>query len=415
MQQSRLIAASPIHYGWWILGVGTLGMLMTTPGQTVGVSVFLDPILGDLGLSRSLASLLYMLGTLGGSLALPLVGRFIDRRGPRVAVGLIAAAFALACVGMGLVQGAGTLALGFIAIRGLGQGALALVSIHTINLWFVRRRGLALSLSGVGFALAIAIFPLLIEGLIHHLGWRRGYMVLGGAIAATIFPLGVLIFRDPPERYGLQPDAGLPVASRDRPPAETNYTLAEARRTLTFWLFTSGNFCVAALGTGLLFHHYSIMATSGVAREVAALVFVPFGLVTAGSNLLSGFLLDRLSPRYLLATMLGLLIGALLLAVHIRQPEWMLVYGVLLGLMQGLNGVLQGGVYAHYFGRSHLGAISGLATTLMVAGTAFGPLGFALGFEQFGHYGPTLAGLALFPFLVAAAALYLEAQPSQTL
>ena len=82
----------------------------------------------------------------------------------------IAALFALACVGMGLVQGVITLGLGFIAIRGLGQGALGLISVNAINLWFVQRRGLALSLSGIGFALGIGTFPLLIEGLITQYG-----------------------------------------------------------------------------------------------------------------------------------------------------------------------------------------------------------------------------------------------------
>lgn len=104
-----------VYYGWIILAAGTLGLLMTTPGQTVGVSVFLDSIIEDLGLSRSLVSLLYLLGTFSGSLILPFVGRFIDQRGPRVVVGIIATLFAIACLGMGQVQGAITLGLGIRA------------------------------------------------------------------------------------------------------------------------------------------------------------------------------------------------------------------------------------------------------------------------------------------------------------
>ncbi len=90
VKHSRLIAASPIYYGWVVLIAGTLGMLMTTPGQTVGVSVFLYKIITELGLSRSTVSLLYMLGTLTGSFSLPFIGRFIDRKGPRTAVIAIA-------------------------------------------------------------------------------------------------------------------------------------------------------------------------------------------------------------------------------------------------------------------------------------------------------------------------------------
>ncbi len=55
--------------------VGTLGMIMTSPGQTYAVSIFIKDFIADLGLNRSLASTLYTIGTLIGSFALPLVGR----------------------------------------------------------------------------------------------------------------------------------------------------------------------------------------------------------------------------------------------------------------------------------------------------------------------------------------------------
>ncbi|MCC5899391.1 MAG: MFS transporter [Phormidium sp. GEM2.Bin31] len=413
LKHSRLIAASPIYYGWVVLLAGSLGMLMTIPGQTVGVSVFLDKIILDLDISRSLVSFLYLLGTVSGSFFLPGFGRFIDRSGPRKAVILIASLFALACVYMGLVANIVMLALGFIAIRSLGQGALALVSLNVINLWFVRRRGFALSISGIGLALGIGVFPLIIESLINQLGWRLAYASLGGVVALTILPLGALFYREQPERYGLQPDghhqAGEAVAL-----SEVNYTLPAARRTLTFWIFTAGSICVAMLITGLLFHHYSIMANSGIERSVAAMVFVPFGVITALANLITGVLLDRISPRFLMATMLLLMGSALFLAVRITTGEGMLLYGGLLGLIEGMNGVLKSGIYAYYFGRSHLGSITGFATTLAVIGTATGPVSFALGFEHFGSYGPVLALTALPPVLVALALLLTPSQLLET-
>ncbi|MBW4556008.1 MAG: MFS transporter [Trichormus sp. ATA11-4-KO1] len=407
VKHSRLIAASPIYYGWVVLMAGTIGMLMTTPGQTVGVSVFLDKIINELNISRSAVALLYMVGTLGGSFSLPFIGRLIDRKGPRYGVIAIAFFFALACVGMGFVQGLFTLGLGFIAIRGLGQGALGLVSINVINLWFVRRRGLAISLSGIGFALGVAIFPLLIEFLIAQFGWRLAYMILGGVVAVTILPIGAAIYREQPERYGLQPD-GKVISTQNQLPEEVNYTLAAARRTFTFWLFAAGSFCVAALGTGLIFHHYSIMATAGLERAIAAVVFIPFGFVTASANFVTGILMDRVSPRLLLSAMLMLLSAALFMSVRVTGAESMLAYGCLLGLMQGMSSVIQAGVYAYYFGRSHLGAISGLATTISVAGTAFGPVLFATGFERFGSYAPILGFSMTLPLAIAFTSLWVE-------
>ena len=117
-----------MYYGWVVLVVGTLGLMMTTPGQTVGVSVFLDPIIDELGATRAGVSLLYTLGTLAGALALPFVGRAIDRRGPRRAVAWIATGLAGACVYMATVTSLTALAIGFVLLRGLGQGALGLVA-----------------------------------------------------------------------------------------------------------------------------------------------------------------------------------------------------------------------------------------------------------------------------------------------
>ena len=405
VQRSWVVEHAPFYYGWIILLAGTFGLMMTTPGQTVGVSVFLDKIIADLGLPRATVSLLYTVGTLIGSFALPFVGRFIDRRGPRLAVILITSLFALACVWMGFVSGLVTLLIGFILIRGLGQGALGLVSLYVINIWFVRRRGLAIGLSGLGIALATSFFPLFIELLLAQFGWRTAYMMLGGLVALTILPVGAWLFRAHPERFGLHPDG------RARPkdaPAEVSYTLAQARGTLTFWLFVLGSVCVSALGTGLIFHHYDIMALSGVDRVVAATMFVPFGFVLAGSNFVTGVLVDRFPPRFLLSAALLLLCGALWLAPQVGGPQLMLVYGGLFGLLQGMQGALQGSVYAYYFGREHIGSIKGFISTLTVAGTAFGPFLFALGLEAFGGYAPILLLCATLPLAVALAALFVK-------
>jgi MFS family permease len=207
-RHSRLVVRAPVFYGWFVVAAGTLGVMMTLPGQTTGVSIFIDHLIADLQVTRSAISTLYLLGTIGGSLILSLVGRFVDRRGPRLAVTVIAAAFALACVWMGAVRGVAMLLVGFTLVRALGQGAQSLVSTHVVAIWFVRRRGIAIGLEGVGRALATATFPTLIEGLIEATGWRTAYMLLGASVALTILPVGSPVFRDRPERYGVAPDGG---------------------------------------------------------------------------------------------------------------------------------------------------------------------------------------------------------------
>ena len=394
---SRLIDRSPVHYGWVVLAAATVGLAMTIPGQTVGVSVVLDSIIDDLGLSRSQVSAAYTVGTLVGSLSLVFIGRNIDRHGPRRSVVAIVVAFALACAYMGLVGGLVTLAIGFTLIRAFGQGALSLVSIHALNMWFVRRRGFAVGMAGLGFAGATAVFPLGITFLVDRVDWRWTYVLLGLLVAAVMLPVGGGLFRQRPELYGLRPDSHRNPDPSEHDRAELNYGLADARKTLTFWLYVTGGFLTAALGTGLVFHHFSIMSENGLARSDAAVLFVAYGFVSAAASLITGFLVDHVPPRFLLGVGLAAMTLAMLGAPHVATVAAVVAYGAVLGTMQGMSQALQSTVYAHYFGRLHLGAIKGLATTVTVAGTAAGPLLLAVGFEAAGSYTPVLAISAILP------------------
>lgn len=404
---SRVIRAVPFYYGWIVLGAAMFGMFMTMPGQTAGISVFLDKIIEDLGISRTEVSFLYAVATLGGAATLTFVGRAVDRFGARVGVVVVGTAFGLACLGMALVTGPWSLLVGFLLIRGLGQGALQIVNLHAVNQWFVRRRGLAVGTAGLGIAVGTAGFPPIIEWLLTVGDWRFSYIVLGGAVLVLLVPVGALLFRDRPETFGIRPDGDTYVPSDRAPRSEPSIDMPTAARTVTFWLYTVGGFAISALGTGLVFHHYAILAGNGVERTVAATMFVAFGAIMAAANLASGYLMDRLPPRYLLAADQVMLASALVGASLVSGPMAVLVYGAVLGTSQGAHAALQAGVYAHYFGRAHYGAIKGLAATVSIAGTAFGPWLFATGFARF-DVAPTLIASALLPAAVAFAAPWLR-------
>lgn len=404
MLQSRLIDRLPVHYSWVVLLAGTIGFAMTVPGQTVGVSVFLDFIIDDLGLGRSTVSAVYTAGTLVGSFSLPFIGQAIDRFGPRRAVILIGSAFAAACIFMGFVGSLIALFVGFALIRGLGQGALSLVSMHAINLWFVRRRGLAIGLAGLGMAVATSTMPLLINRMIGAFGWRTAYALLGVGVAVVVLPVGGGLFRFAPERYGREPDGKRFEGTARVSDTERNLTLAQARRTITFWLFAGGAFLTSMLGTGLVFHHFSIMEANGLSRQVAATIFVAFGITQAVSNLGTGWLLDRVPPRFLLAGAQAAMTAAMVLATRVTPGAMLIAYGIVLGTMQGMSGAITLTVYPHYFGRTHQGAIKGMVSTISVAGTAAGPLLLAVGFEISGSYRPVLLAAALAPAAIALVA-----------
>ena len=83
-KNSGVISRFPFFYGYIIVLSGTIGVLMSVPGQTVGISVFTDHLIDDLQISRDNLSLAYLLGTFGSSLILTYAGKFFDRFGARI-------------------------------------------------------------------------------------------------------------------------------------------------------------------------------------------------------------------------------------------------------------------------------------------------------------------------------------------
>lgn len=409
-QGSRLVSKSPVFYGWVILLAGTLGTILTSPGQTYALSIFTEHFIRDLGISRSLASILFMVGTLGGSLSLPWIGRQIDRYGTRPMVAIIALLFGLACIYMGLVQNAVMLGLGFISVRMLGQGALGLVSQNVINQWWVRRRGTVMGLSGVLVSLlGLGGFPTLIHWLISLYDWRFTYMLLGLILIGVMMPLGFLLFRAQPELYGLRPDGGWPGRKTVKSPAgdvdEENWTLEEASRTLAFWVLGLGLAVLAMSFTGLFFHMAGIFTDNGLSADVAASIFLPIALTSALANLGSGLLVDRIPPRFLLTATLTCMAVALWLAPALTRVEQAFLYGLLVGTAMGLMRTSETVLWAAYFGRRHLGSITGVAFTILVCGSSLGPIPVGFARDLLGNYTLVLKGLALLPLVLGLTSL----------
>ena len=187
---------------------------LTGPGQTIGVSVFVNRFIEDLELSRGVVSTAYLVGTLTASLGLPFMGRLIDHRGAKFATTLIGAAFGLALVAMAGVGGVVTLAIGFVFIRFLGQGSLSLASGIVVTHWFDKRRGLAIGVLATGVSAVMGLSPLLLNQGILAFGWRWTWVVAGIVIWLTVIPIARLGLINRPADVGQLPDGGEVAASK---------------------------------------------------------------------------------------------------------------------------------------------------------------------------------------------------------
>lgn len=404
--KKSIVTAFPFYYGWVIMAAGTLGMIMTSPGQTYTESIFIEYLINDLAISRSLISMLYSFGTLVGGFSLPLWGKQIDRHGTRKIVTIISILFGLSCIYMGFVQNALMIGLGFMLVRMLGQGSLGLVSQTAINQWWVRKRGMIMGISGLLMAiLGIGGFPSLVYWLISAFEWRLAYGILGVSLLVIMAPVGLIFFRNRPEDYQLQPDGTVNDDSDPSNPSidifieEENWTLKEALRTPTFWVFSFSFSLFALLITGISFHLVSIFHVQGLEASLAAGVYLPIAITAAGANFLIGYLSDRMPLRYLLATGLFFQAISMLMGLWIRDPVSVLFFGVIIGIANGIPRALGTVTWPSFFGRKHLGSIFGFTSALTVFGAAIGPLPFGYAYDRIGSYQPVLWGSAIISVL----------------
>jgi MFS family permease len=386
--------------GWRMVAFAALALGMTGPGQTAGVSVFVDPMMAALELSRSEVSTAYLVGTLGGAVAMPRVGRLIDDRGARVAMALVGGGFGVVLAGMAGVVGLVSLVIGFTGIRALGQGGLSLVATTSVAPWFSRRRGLAIGVTtAVGSAL-LSLVPILSAAVIGLIGWRSAWLVLAVLVLAIVLPIALRGLVDRPGDVGQQVD-GDPVPLAGDPITQVRHadlTRIEALRTPMFWAVAAAVAATGMIGTGLAFHQIDLLGEQGLTAVEAAANFLPQTVAALLATLLVGSMVDRFAPRWVLLVSMVLLAGAMV-AVPFVSPG--AGYGMAVGAAGSSVRALEAAAFPKVFGIAHLGAIRGVVTGISVASTAFGPLALSLGRDLTGSYVQVLLWLLVVPAAVA--------------
>jgi MFS family permease len=398
----------PIFYGWIILAAGTIGMLMSIPGQTMGVSVFTENLLDDLEINRNNLSLAYLIGTLGSGLMITRAGKLYDRYGARLMAFIAAAVLGLmllyltqvdALVGflydnLNLVNTALTtfilMSFGFWGIRFFGQGLLTMVSRNMVMKWFDKKRGLANGIMGVFVAFGFSLAPKILNQFIEDLEWKGAWLLLAVVIGFGFVIFVFLIYRDNPWDAGLVAD-GQRIANQKtkRPPSlpPRDYSLAEAKKTRAFWLFTLAQMISALYMSGLTFHVVSVFDSVGMDKEVAISIFVPASIIAIIIQFIASWISDYIRLKYLLLVFLMGMIctaGALIFLGDSNLYYSLLIIGN--GVIWGLYIVIAAVTWPRFFGLKNLGAISGFSMSWQVIGSALGPYLFSLSFGLDGTY-----------------------------
>jgi MFS family permease len=316
----------------------------------------------------------------------------------------VAILFGFANIAFGHVAGLTTLALAFGALRFLGQGSLALSANYLVSQWFSRKRGIALSLTALGFSVSMALHPPLAQWLIDQVGWRASWFWLGIMTWLLLVPMIAILIQNRPEDLGLVPDGESPTDKGSivrRDDMNVGLTLRAAIRTPTFWIIAIGLSSLSMLVTGMFFHQVSVFSLQGLSAQTATRAFSISALVMVASMPVFGYLLDRLPPRRMFASALLIMSASLLALARVTDIPTMILFSVVFGLA---NAGLQSHytfMWPRYFGRRHLGSIQGAAQTIGIIGASIGPLPMGIAFDLYGSYTGVLYLLAVLPIVCA--------------
>ena len=387
----------PFFYGWVLIAIAFVTMAVGVNARTA-FSLLFPAILDEFGWDRGVTAGAFSFGFLVSALVTPVVGRLMDLRGPRPVIELGVVTMGVGLLLASLIHEPWQLYLTLGALAGGGVNCLAYTgqSLYLTN-WFVRRRGLALSIafSGVGIG-SITILPW--QGwMIGTAGWRSACVWLGILVLALLGPLNLLLKRRP-EDLGLEPDGMLSSgsASTDRAAnvvdhawAAVDWTLGRALRTRRFWWIAAGYFCGLFSWYAVQVHQTRYLIEIGFAPSEAAWALGSVSLVAIPGQIAFGHLSDRIGREWVwMIGNVGFVICYVALLLLRDAPTEPLLFAMVLA--QGTLGYsltsVMGAIPAEIFEGRHFGSIFGSVMVAAILGGAAGPWVTGVLYDATGSY-----------------------------
>lgn len=374
----------PFFYGWIIIAVTFVTMAIGVNARTA-FSLFFPPIIDEFGWERGVTAGAFSFGFLVSGAVSPLIGRMMDRFGPRavmeLGVGLMAGGLLLAplttqpwhlYLTIGVLVGTGSICLGYS-----GQ------SLFLPN-WFSRRRGLAIGLAFAGVGLGSMTLLPWVQHMIEQTGWRTACTAMGVMVLVVLAPINLLLWKRP-EDIGLRPDGdAAPSASSAKPTsnivdpdwAGIDWTLWRALRTARFWWIASGYFGGLYIWYAVQVHQTKYLLDIGFSPGVAVWALGLVSLLGIPGQILLGHVSDRMGREWIWsASCFGFAICFAALIALKFYPTSLLVWVMVLAqgaLGYGLTSIM-GAVVVEIFQGKHYGSIFGTVMLAALAGGAAGP------------------------------------------
>ena len=343
-------------------------------GRGLGESyaVFLLPLERAFGWSRSQLTGMYSVYLLVTGFAAPVVGLLFDRAGPRWVYST-----GVACIG-GAFLLAGSLAqlwqfyllIGMVV--GIGVSLTGMVSASALlSRWYPERLSRAIGIAFSAMGIGIITFVPLAQYLVDHHGWRAAYRALGALLLAL---LPVVAFAVPWRRYAAG-RGGERQSSAHRP--QGDWTLRSAARTRIYWGMAQAFFFTATGMFAIMVQLVAFFVDAGFSPLTAATAYGVCGMLSAGSVMGSGFLVERFGyMRTVTASFAATMAGMALLLVLATHPSGALLVAFVLifGMAMGVRGPIISSICARHFAGPHVATIYGTIFATNSLGAALGSL-----------------------------------------
>ncbi|MDO9113251.1 MAG: MFS transporter [Polaromonas sp.] len=388
-----------------IISALSVGQILVWAIMYYGFSSFVLPMQRDMGWSQPDIMGAFTLGLMVWGLATYAVGAAIDRgRGRAVLTGgaLVGAA------GCALWSQAHSLPLLYAAWALLGL-AMAMTlyepAFSEITKRFPDRyrQGITTITLVGGFASTLS-FPAA-AWLLLTLGWRPALLVMAGVLL-LVAPLHAWVLRGPWKRPAVPGAAPVEVEV-----AQDQATLRQAMQGRTFWLLTA-TFTLYAFALSTVWAHLMpAFESRGLSQTEAVAVMVWFGPAQVAGRFAFLWLGRPLSHRSLGLMVLALFPLALTVFVLGRQPLVLVGFAVLFGVANGLITIVRSNIVPDFYGREHVGRISGAMSGIALCTRAAAPFLTAWALLGLGGYTGLLWLLVVMG--VATLALFALARPPQ--
>lgn len=400
-----------IYYGWIVLAIAFM-IGFFSAGINQGFGVFIKPMIDDFGWSRADISLSISIFAIMSAIIPPVAGRVSDRYGPRSVLTL---GIALNALGMILMATANSLIeiyffYGVLIGAGFGFTGIA-ATTALLSRWFVRRRGLALSIAATGLGAGQLLLAPLTTLVIIQFSWQTAFAVVGIASAVLIPPVFFLLNRRAPVEADEIPVAGVSRLERGAPDCITNEMIRAdmniAWGSRSFWMLASG-FMACGFTIFFLTAHLVPMATdAGISAQQAG---IALGL-TGGSSILANLgiatFTDRVSRKYILAGLYALRGVSILMFFNISGVTMLYAAALLFGLSRSNAAVLSASIIDH-FGRRAVGSLVGTLFMYHQFFAAAGAFAGGVVYDHFGNYNIMLIVAVLAMANATAASLFIE-------